>query len=395
MPPASWTSWSGRVRCTPAEIARPKSHDEVRALVARAAATGRRVRVAGSGHSFSSVVATDGLLLSLEELSGIESCSESDRRATVGTGTVLHDVGPPLRERGLAMENLGDVDVQALGGAFGTGTHGTGRTLGSISTRVVAARGVDARGETFEWSEAGEPERMNALRVSLGTLGVVTSLELQLVRAYCLHERTWHGGLDDAMQQLSSRIQDNRHYEFFWLPTLDRFDHKTLNPTEAEPDDLPDAPGERIGHSADIIPSLREFKFNEMEYSVPAERGAECFLELRARMRDAHGDVAWPVEFRTLRRDDTWMGTASGRDSVTISVHQDARVSPDAFFRDVEEIFARYAGRPHWGKLHWRTARQLRELYPGYARFAALRRELDPEGRFLNPHLESLFVETD
>ena len=117
-------------------------------MVARAAATGRRVRVAGSGHSFSSVVATDGLLLSLEELSGIESCSESDRRAMVGTGTVLHDLGPPLRERGLAMENLGDVDVQALGGAFGTGTHGTGRTLGSISTRVVAARGVDARGET-------------------------------------------------------------------------------------------------------------------------------------------------------------------------------------------------------------------------------------------------------
>ena len=393
MAPASWTSWSGRVRCTPAEIARPKSEDETRALVARATAAGLRVRVAGSGHSFSPVVATDGLLLSLEELSGIESCDESARQATVGAGTVLHDLGPPLRERGLAMENLGDVDVQALGGAFATGTHGTGRTLGSISTRVVAARGVDARGETTEWSEADDPDRMNALRVSLGTLGVITSLRLQLVPAYRLHERTWYGGFDDARAQLESRIRENRHYEFFWLPTLDRFDHKTLNPTLAEPDDLPDAPAERIGHSADVIPSVRQLKFNEMEYSVPAQRGPECFLELRERMRSAHADVAWPVEYRTLRRDDTWMGSASGRDSVTISVHQDARVSPDAFFRDVELIFARYQGRPHWGKLHWRTARQLRELYPGYQRFAALRRELDPDGRFLNPHLEALFVE--
>ena len=389
---APWTNWSGRVRCQPAEGARPKSEEEVASLVKRAAAQGLRVRVAGSGHSFMPVVATDGLLLSLEELAGIESHDLSRAQATVRAGTVLTALGAPLRALGLAMANLGDVDVQALGGAFGTGTHGTGRGLGSLSTQVVGLRGVDARGEIVEWSDASEPERMDAARVSLGLLCVVTALRLQLVPAYRLHERTWRSGLDPAMELLDARIRENRHYEFFWLPSLDRFEHKALNPTQAAADDLPDAPGERIGHSARIIPSVRELKFNEMEYSVPASQGRECFLAVREQMRSAHPEVVWPVEYRTLRADETWLGTASGRETVTLSVHQDARIAPDAFFRDIESIFASHGGRPHWGKLHWRSAGDLRALYPRYDDFVALRRELDPEGRFLNEHLEALLA---
>jgi FAD/FMN-containing dehydrogenase len=130
-----------------------------------------------------------------------------------------------------------------------------------------------------------------------------------------------------------------------------------------------------------------------MEYSVPAESGPACMREVEARMRARWSDVEWPVEYRTLRADDAWLSTAHERDTVTISIHQDARLPHDALFADLEPIFREHRGRPHWGKLHTRAAEDLFALYPRFADFCALRRRLDPRGVFLNVHLRKLLGE--
>jgi FAD/FMN-containing dehydrogenase len=128
-----------------------------------------------------------------------------------------------------------------------------------------------------------------------------------------------------------------------------------------------------------------------MEYSVPAEAGPACFRAVRERMKARWPDVVWPVEYRTLAADSGWLSTAHARASVTISLHQDARLPCDAFFSDCEAVFRAHQGRPHWAKLHWRTAAELASLYPKWDAFRALRAHLDPAGTFANAYLRELF----
>jgi FAD/FMN-containing dehydrogenase len=301
------------------------------------------------------------------------------------------------------MENMGDIDYQALAGAVGTGTHGTGETLGNISTQVVGLRLVLATGETLDCSAAREPAIFGAARVSFGALGVTTRVTLRALPAYRLHERTWVAEFDDCVAQMPALIRDNRHFEFFWLPHDDLCAMKTLNPTTEE--HVADTPPpivtgrlaryikpQRIDWSYRIFPSERTIKFNEMEFALPAEHGIDCLRELRQLMRDRHPDVAWAVEYRTLHRDDIPLSPASGRETVTISIHQAAELPYQAFFTDAEALFRNYRGRPHWGKMHWHSACDLQGLYPGWETFATVREQIDPEGRFLNEHLRHILL---
>jgi FAD/FMN-containing dehydrogenase len=384
-----WSNFSGRVAFTPGRVARPKSEAELRALVREGASAGHGLRVAGSGHSFTPLVATRGTLVSLDDWQGIESVDTAKRQAVIRAGTKLHALGEPFLAQGLAMRNMGDVDVQALAGAVSTGTHGTGPTLANVSSQVVAARLVLASGEVLELASADE--RLDAARVSLGLLGVFSTLTLQLVPAYRLHERIWRGDTETCLAELEANVAGHRHFEFWWYPHRDFAEQKALQPTEADPASVAGRERERIDWSSRILPSVRELKFNEMEYSVPAAAGPACFRAVRERMRSRWPDVVWPVEYRTLAADSAWLSTAHARDTVTISLHQDAKLDPDAFFADCESVFLAHEGRPHWGKLHRRTAADLARLYPEWERFRALRAELDPTGAFANPYLRELF----
>ena len=386
-----WSNFSGRVAFTPGRFARPKSEAELQALVREATSAGRGVRVAGTGHSFTPLVWTDGLLLSLEELSGIESVDVETHRAVIHAGSVLRTLGEPLLGHGLAMRNMGDVDVQALAGAVSTGTHGTGSTLSNISSQVVGARLVLASGELLDFNADTDTEHLDAARVSLGLLGVFSKLTLQLVPAYRLHERTWRSDIETCLAELEANIERHRHFEFWWYPHRDFAEQKSLQPSEAEPGSVADRKRERIDWSSRILPSVRELRFNEMEYSVPTDAGPACFRAVRDRMRSRWPDVVWPVEYRTLAADSGWLSTAHARETVTISLHQDAALDCDAFFSDCEGIFRAHDGRPHWGKLHGSSSADLARLYPELQRFRRLRAELDPSGTFANAYLRELF----
>jgi FAD/FMN-containing dehydrogenase len=388
--PQSWCNWSGSVACTPRRRERPAHERELPALLRAAAAEGLPVRVAGRGHSHTPLVACDGLLLELDALAGVWEADPAAREATLGAGTQLAALGAPLAAQGLSMENLGDIDTQALAGAIATGTHGTGRTLRSLSNQVIGLRLYTADGEALDCSATSSPRIFDAARVSLGALGVVAAVRLRLLPAYRLHERIWREDVEPALEALPERIAGNRHFELFWLPQKDRLELKALNPTQLAPD-APLGPRERVGAAHEILPSRREQRFVEMEYAVPAEEGVTCFLAVRECMRRRHPEVAWPVELRTLAADDVPLSPAQGRETVTLSVHQGAELPYQALFADCEAIFRSFRGRPHWGKLHGLRAAELRELYPRWDDFHAVRRELDPGGRFLNPYLRELF----
>ncbi|MDF1846356.1 MAG: D-arabinono-1,4-lactone oxidase [Parvibaculaceae bacterium] len=432
MSQAEWRNWSGWVTARPEVFHRPKTEEELAGLIVKSDGP---VRVAGSGHSFTPICESDGALFSLENMSGLISTDREANTARVFAGSTIRDLGPLLHEQGLGLINQGDIDRQAIAGAVGTGTHGTGKALKSISAAVVGFRLVTPSGDIINCSADENADVFHAGRVSMGSLGIMTEIELHCAPAYALEERGGRLPVADLFDTLDSLRDDNRHFEFFWFPFADDVLVKTLNISDVQPKprkrapdghDGPadiafrklceisrfapflrgrfqrqmteqggsryagDAPG-RSRWSHDAFPSDRNVRFNEMEYAVPAEHGPDCVREVAEHMRSCGVNFLFPIEYRYVAADDAWLSPFFERDSVTISIHQYHKQAYAALFRGVEQIFQKYGGRPHWGKLHTLVADDLQALYPRWDDFCAVRHRLDPDAKMLNPFLRKVF----
>jgi FAD/FMN-containing dehydrogenase len=386
----AWTNWSGRITAEPWEVVPVSDEADVVAAVRRAAKNERRVRSVGAGHSHVPLVATPGTILDTQALSGVISVDRDRMEAQILAGTRISALGEPLRARGVALHNQGDIDQQAIAGAIATGTHGTGRELRNLSAAVVGARIVLDAGEIVDCDAATEPELFEVARLSLGAVGVLTEVRLSVRDAYKLEERMWLEPIDEILDRIDDHTRATRHFEFFWLPGKSRAACKALAETDAEPRYPLADEGSRLAWSDQVLANDRPDKHSEMEYSVPAAQGPACFRALRERIARDFPHLGWPLEFRTLAVDDLWISTASGRASVTISVHQGVDQDEGALFRSCEEIFRAHQGRPHWGKVHYQSGGELSALYPRWQEWWDVRDRYDPNGRFLNAYLEGL-----
>jgi FAD/FMN-containing dehydrogenase len=391
--PEEWRNWSGSLRFVPRGYAVPESEDEVRALVERARESGTTIRPVGSGHSSSPLVRTDDVLVDLRRLAGMLHDDQRSQQATVGGGTRLRDLGERLYDAGLAMDNLGDIDLQTIAVATATGTHGTGVRFGSLSTQVTGVRLVTGTGEVLDISANRHPDLLPAAQLSLGALGVVTRVTLQLVTVYELHRQSWCAHLDWTLDHLDQLRRENRNMDFYWYPRNDQTQIRTLNVTGREPGLHPPGPHREstTGSSHRNIPRHRELRFEEIEYMIPSAEFPACFAELRQRIKERHRRyVCWRLLIRTVAGDDIYLSNAQGRATTTIACLQNASLPYQEYFADVEAVFREYGGRPHWGKKHSLTARELRPLYPDWDTFLRIRRRLDPDGIFLTPDLVQL-----
>lgn len=421
-----WRNWSGAQSCIPAERVGPGSEAELADFLRKSRGV---IRSVGSGHSFSALVPTDGMLVSLNRLSGLLSHDADALQAEFGAGTLLSQTGAPLKAIGMGMENMSDIDYQTLGGLYATATHGTGIRLGSMSTQIAGLRLVTARGDALDCDAKRQPEIFNAACVSLGALGIVTRFRLQCRPAFRLHEKMWLTKTEDVLADINRHLKENRHFEMQVLTHSDYALAIALNETEAEATGTGDEteeggneyvrliemlhqygsdfPGarraimnfvarmvdfdERIADSYAIFANVRNVRFNEMEYQVPAEAGPDCLREILKTIRDKNLPTWFPIEYRYVKGDDHMLSQFHGRDSASISIHQYHEMDYHGYFSVIEPIFWKYEGRPHWGKLHSLNAGVLKTLYPRWQDFLAVRQSLDPQGRFLNGHLRSLF----
>src|SRR5438132_7269267 len=228
-----WQNWSGSVQSMPRQIVKPRTIDELAQLIGTYGREGRRVRVAGAGHSFTPLVQSDDVLMSLDGLQGIEEIDAKRGTVTVRGGTRLKSLGEALYSYGLAQENLGDIDVQSISGAISTGTHGTGVRFGTLSTQVERLTLVTATGELLECSAERDPDVYKAAQVALGMLGVIARVTLRVVPARRLHFRSHRERLADCITNLERYKQENSHFEFFWLPYSGWVQAKFLNETES------------------------------------------------------------------------------------------------------------------------------------------------------------------
>jgi L-gulonolactone oxidase len=425
-----WKNWSGYVECPRTPLLTPGSGAELAALLADAARAGRPVRMVGAGHSFSPLVASDGVIVSLDRLQGILSVDEATRVARVHAGTRLYALGGALAQRGLAMENLGDINVQSIAGATSTGTHGTGLQFGNLATQIAALKFVTADGRELSASPDENPELFAGGRIALGSLGVLTEVSLRLVPAFRLRLERGRMDLEDCLAQADALVAANRQFEFYWLPHTETVLTKKWNVTDAPVDEsglgrwvsdvlleniafgalcklgkaVPSlcpplsrfcaslvSASEQVDASWSMLSTVRQVRFNEMEWSLPAERGADALREIKALIARRDFPLMFPLEYRWVRGDDLWLSPNHGRDSVHISVHQYVGMPHEAYFDAVQAICLNHGGRPHWGKVHSLKAAQLARLYPRWDDFLALREKMDPAGLFLTPYLRGLF----
>ncbi|MFF8651991.1 D-arabinono-1,4-lactone oxidase [Streptomyces griseoluteus] len=423
----TWRNWGGNVTARPAWQVTPASVGELAAEVRAAAERGQRVKAVGTGHSFTSVAATDGVLIRPDLLTGIRAIDRAAMTVTVEAGTPLKRLNAALAREGLSLTNMGDIMEQTVAGATSTGTHGTGRESGSIAAQITGLELVTADGSVLTCSAEQNPEIFAAARIGLGALGVVTALTLAVEPLFLLTAREEPMPLDRVLAEFDQLWAENEHFEFYWFPHTGSTNTKRNNRSEGPAQPVGRVAGwfedeflsngvfqavQWVGRAAPVsVPAIarvssralsarsytdipyrvftspRRVRFVEMEYAVPRAALAETLRELRAVIERSGLRVSFPVEVRTAPADDIALSTASGRDSAYIAVHMFRGTPYQAYFSAAERVFTAHEGRPHWGKVHTRDAGYLEGVYPRFAEFTALRNRLDPERLFQNDYL--------
>lgn len=423
-----WRNWAGNQTMAPQAAEHPESVDDVARVVRAAAARSQRVKAIGSGHSFTGIGLTDGVLVHLDRLDRLVDADLGSGRVVVQGGMPLRRLNAELATRGLCLTNLGDVDAQTVTGALSTGTHGTGRDSGALATQVVGLELVLADGAVLRCSADEHPDVFSAARVSLGALGIVTEVTVQAEPAFRLTADERPMPLQEVIDDFEEHVADNEHFELYWFPhtevALTKRNNRSTGPARplsrarklledellgngvfeltcrlgrARPALVPRlnrlaarALGERSYTDAApaVFTSPRRVRFCEMEYAVPRAALPGLLRELRE-LPERHGQrISFPVEVRVAPADDVPLSTAYGRDSAYVAVHVFRGTDHGPYFDAVEALMGTAGGRPHWGKLHSLGAEQLRERYPRFDEFVALRDRLDPQRRFGNAYLE-------
>ncbi|GAB1326748.1 FAD-binding protein [Streptomyces sennicomposti] len=406
------TNWAGNVAYTAEEVHRPESAGALRALVAG----GTKVRVLGSGHSFNEIAdpGPDGVLLSLAALPAATDVDTAARTVRVGGGVRYAELARRVHAHGLALPNMASLPHISVAGSVATGTHGSGVANGPLASAVREVELITADGTSL--TIARGDARFDGAVTSLGALGVVTALTLDLVPAFEVEQHLFTElplvGLDfEAVAGAAysvSLFTDWRDPGFrqVW------FKRRTDDPLPAFPWAVPakvalhPVPGMPAGNCTEQfgvpgpwherLPHFRpEFTPSsgaelQSEYLLPRTH-ALAALHAVDEIRAAVAPVLQICEVRTVAADAQWLSPSHGRDTVALHftwIEDTAAVLPAV--RRVEAALEPFDPRPHWGKVFTTPTAALRGRYPRLADFRALAKELDPAGKFANAFVAGL-----
>lgn len=413
----SFVNWARTVRATPARWAEPSDVAGVADVVRRAASDGLRVRVAGSGHSWSALVPTDGVLVSLRRMAAVVAVDRTAGVVRVQAGCTLHALLERLATEGLALPVVGSIDAQQVGGLIATGTHGSGLGYGNLASYVRRMVLVDGRGERVVLE--GDDPRLVGGRVHLGRLGVVVEVDLAVVPAFKLRETVTRVRLDAVADTMEATARTHDRVKVWWLPHTDDAVVFTYTPYDG-PDEvgrfawgidaalsavvfppvlalggllpawiptinrvvdrLKFSAGTRAGRADVVLKLPMPPRHRETEMVLPLSEGGAALRWCRDWLAEHRARCDFILEARFLPADDAWMSPSFGRESCAFGVYAARSPDTDRFFAAFQSWAASRGGRPHWGKAFDAPGR-----WPEQARFAELCAQVDPEGRFANP----------
>lgn len=426
----TWKNWAGNEKANPLSLQTVSSTEQLVEIVRGAHSRGEKVKVPGSGHSFTPAAVTNGHMVRINGISGILKIDRENHLVTVGAGTTLNQLNKLLHAEGLAMANLGDIAYQTVAGAISTSTHGTGRELTGLAGQVQGLTLVDGTGQMHTCSREQNPEIFEYARVGVGALGAISECTIKVVDAFSLKAQEVPMKFDDVLNNIDDLVNSNDHFEFFWIPhtkwALTKRNNRTHEPLAPLPPvrgwvsktfmenyafgavcrvgrrfptlipklatALPSSGSrEYIDHSYKIFASPRLVHFYEMENAIPAESLPQALRDVQQMIERKGYLLNFPVEVRFTAPDDVPLSTAYERKSAYIAVHVYQGMEYEPFFRDVEEVLRTYNPRPHWGKIHYKSDEQLAPLYPKFSEFLRMRDRLDPDRTFSNRYTEKVF----
>lgn len=431
-----WKNWSGTQTARPKDYHRPSSEDEISNLVQECYHKSEAIKVIGSGHSCSDIgcVSEEGHLLSLENYNRVLSIDNGSMEITVEAGATLEKISATLAAFGLALPCLGSICQQTVAGAISTGTHGTGRECGNLAATIKKMKIIKGSGQSVLLTD--QDEELRAASVSLGALGVISTVTLQCVKSFMLESHEESKKFSEVLNHLDVYLK-NEFFRFWWCPytpyvqtwVANRVENTRPIPGNNRANwfkdilygnhvheavlwgasffpSIPSAANsliyslfyrknqKKMGESKEIFTFPILIKQVVMEYAIPL-RNTQKTLEAMAKWIMDNKPVAHlPIEVRFTPGDKNWLSQAYERDTCYIGVIMYRPYEKDIPYRDyfqaMGKILQEFEGRPHWAKIHYMSKEDLQKVYPRWKDFFALRSQWDPKGIFLNPYLKRL-----
>lgn len=425
-----FSNWSQNENAQQLAFHEPSSIEEIASIVEMASSEKQTIRTVGAAHSFSPVAKPQHHAMSLHQLRGLVAIDQEHRQATFWAGTYLHEIGPVLKQYGLALENMGDIAEQSIAGAISTGTHGTGLKLHSLSNQVVKWGFIDGMGQYQEVTRNDNDNVSQALHLSIGLLGVLVQVTFQALPLYALRYHSSHCTVAETLKNASTIMHTHRHAEWFYFPgqekmqlkTMDQLEHPTLQMSRFQKwtDDFmennvlqllstgckafPKAThvvsklsamgvptGTKEEYCYDIFPSPRKVKFLEMEYAVPIECFEAVLEEIHFVLKSKPFHVHFPIEIRVAAGESGFLSPTQGTDSAFFAFHMYKGMPHEAYFKWAHRLLEKYQARPHLGKMNQLNHEVMEEKYPQLAAFLAVRQHMDPQNIFVTSYFNDLF----
>lgn len=405
------TNWAGNVSFSAQSIHRPTSVDQVQKLISAS----KRARVLGTGHSFNTVADTEGDLVSLSNLPDDIDIDTTGMSARVPGGVRYAALARYLNDAGFALPAMASLPHISVAGACATGTHGSGDRVGNLATAVSGLEMVTADGDLVDIARDDDPDRFDGMVVSLGCLGVVTSVTLDLVAAFNVRQNVFEGVSFDAFAQHLDEIfasaysvsafTDWRGSELnqIWVKRRDGADQPGwpeslgAEPAAGPRNPVPGMPPgncttqlgepgpwhERLPH---FRPEFTPSNGDELqsEYLVPRHHASAAVLALHS-VRERIAPVLQICELRTVAADTLWLSPTYRRDA--LALHFTWVNDPDAVRNATQAVESRlrpFEPRPHWGKVFTISAEDVRSAYPRLPDFQRLAADYDPQSVFGN-----------
>ncbi len=409
-------NWAGNLQYSAEKYFEPKSVDELQALVK----TLNKQKGLGSCHSFNNIADTPFNQISTKNLNKVLNIDAAKKTLTVESGAKYGQFAPELHQQGFALHNLASLPHISVGGACATATHGSGVKNGNLATAVNAIEFVAPNGDLVNLSREHDGETFNGAVVSLGALGIMTKMTLDIQPTFQVRQDVFQ---DLPLQSLKDHFDEiissgysvslftdwqNNNVSQIWIKRRVDKDTKDLgadffgakratknlhpitrlsaeNCTEQM--SVAGAWYERLPHfKMGFTPSSGEEL--QAEFFVPRKNAVEAILALYKK-----GDLIFPelmiTEIRSIAADNYWLSTAYKQDSVAIHFTLKQH-TPEVLklLPIIEAELAPFGHRPHWGKLFTIAPNVLASRYEKMPDFLNLIKKYDPQGKQRNAFLD-------
>lgn len=423
-----WTSWNENLTYKYKSLFKVTSEVELQEVIKNS----EKIRVFGSKQSSADIASGSETLIDITSYNKILSYNDSEHTITVQSGIILGDLIEAVEAKGWCIPCLPDINTVTIGGALATGTHGTSGKLLSeymIKCSIILADGTLKTITT-------EDELIDAVRVSLGVLGVFSEITFQCEPIYTLHVK--EGPEDDKewLPQIKERLQKHDFLRILWLPhtdkgyviTGDKIDESFEIKEDLGPSFLKHrrTASKILYKYTHIFPwftaiankllyrgffsNTKEHKGSLYQATVTKSRGSTLelaewtigldkfpivFEELKTEINKWSNKsfIHIPMDIRFVYKDKSWLSYAYNEDTVTMGCVSRNAATADTYeaFKSIEKIFLKYGGKPHWAKRFSAKDAELSKVYEKWQDFKQLRNKMDPNNKFLNPYLTEIF----